>query len=398
MRVAVVHDWLLVRAGAENVLEAILELFPAADLFTLVDFLPSDQRSFLGPGRQIRTSFIQSLPGAARHHRLYLPLMPLAVEQFDLRGYDLVISSSYAVAKGVITGPNQLHIAYVHSPMRYIWDLQFQYLARAGLDRGPLSLPLRWLLHRLRLWDSASAVRVDHYLANSAFVARRIRKFYRREATVIHPPVDTAYFTPANGPLRREPAAEIFYLTVSRLVPYKRIDLLIDAFVRVPGRRLVIVGDGPERERLQRQARPAGARITLLGARPRSEVRDLMRRAAAFLFAAEEDFGIVPLEAQACGCPVIAYGRGGVCETIVTEGNAVAPATGIFFLRPDAEALNAALERFEADPCRFSSAACRANAERFCRDIFLKHFREFINHCLERGGWGQIRAEKQRQG
>ncbi|MBN2809143.1 MAG: glycosyltransferase family 4 protein [Deltaproteobacteria bacterium] len=370
MKVAVVHEWLVVKGGAERVLEEILKLFPQADLFCLLDFLPEKERAFIGR-RPCRTSFLQKLPGAAKHYRNYLALMPLAIEQFDLSAYDLVISSSYAVAKGVITGPDQLHISYVHSPMRYAWDLQFQYLHQAGLETGLKSWLTRWLLHKMRIWDVRTAHGVDHYIANSAFIARRIKKVYGRSATVIHPPVDTDFFTPDSTI-----AKEDFYLTISRLVPYKRIDILIQAFKSNPERRLIVIGSGPEAKRLQALA---GANVKLLGFQDSATVRDYLRRARAFLFAAEEDFGIVPLEAQACATPVIAYGRGGACETVITpDTHSGQPPTGLFFPEQTPEKVIAALDEFETRMADFTPDACRNNALCFSTDIFQPELKTFI--------------------
>ncbi|NPA24880.1 MAG: glycosyltransferase family 4 protein [Deltaproteobacteria bacterium] len=388
MKVAVVHEWLVVEAGAEKVLEEILTLFPDADLFCLIDFLPPDQRAFIGH-RTTKTSFIQRLPGARNNYRYYLPLMPLAVEQFDLGGYDLVISCNYAVAKGAITGPDQLHISYVHSPIRYAWDLQFQYLKQAGLETGLKSWLVRWCLHKLRIWDHRTAPGVDHYIANSDFIARRIKKVYGREAVTIHPPVDTDFFTPAAD---REEVGD-FYLTVSRLVPYKRIDIIVQAFADTPHRRLVVIGDGPERNRLLQLARNS-SNIEIKGHLDRKAVRDHMRRARAFIFAAEEDFGIVPLEAQACGTPVIAYGKGGVLETIrgrqsrkeEKEGDSPKPATGIFFQNQTAADLKKAILDFEENEKAFTTRACRENALRFKVSSFRRKLSDFIERCLQKQG------------
>lgn len=369
MKIAVVHEWLLVEAGAEKVLSEILNLYPEADLFCLLDFLPSQERGFIGH-RVTRTSFIQKMPFAKERYRLYLPLMPLAIEQFDLSDYDLVISCNYAVAKGVITGPNQLHISYIHSPMRYAWDLQFQYLRQAKLESGVKSWLARWILHKMRLWDSRTAHGVDHYIANSKFIAQRVKKVYGREAAIIYPPVDVDYFTPG------EEKREDFYLTVSRLVSYKHIDVLVEAFARMPERQLVIIGDGPEKERLIKQA---GENVTLLGHLTAPEMREYMRKARAFLFAAEEDFGIVPLEAQACGTPVIAYGRGGVRETIVSlDDCGTNVPTGIFFSEQTAESVIEAICRFAKDEGNFSTQACRENSLRFSLTIFRRKFKEFV--------------------
>ncbi|MCS6920638.1 MAG: glycosyltransferase, partial [Elioraea sp.] len=282
MKVAIVHEWLDTYAGSERVLEQMLAVFPQADLYALCDFLPEGERGFLG-GRTPRTTFIQRLPFARRRFRNYLGLMPLAIESLDLAGYDLVLSSSHAVAKGAITGPGTVHIAYVHSPMRYAWDLQAQYLRESGLERGIRGAYARWLLHRLRLWDQASAARPDAILANSSYVAERIRKAWRREAEVLHPPVDTEAFSVGTEP-------RMHYLVASRLAPYKRVDLVVTAFRRLPDRRLVVVGDGPQRPQVHAAAAGA-ANIDLRGHVPRDELVRLMRTARAFVFAAEEDFG-----------------------------------------------------------------------------------------------------------
>ena len=371
MRVAIVHDWLVTFAGAERVLEQMLAVYPDADLYTMVDFLPSEQRSFLG-GRQPRTSFIQRLPGARRHYRSYLPLMPLAVEQFDLSAYDLIISSCYAVAKGVLSGPDQLHVSMCYSPMRYAWDLQHQYLREAHMDRGIRGGLARWMLHRLRLWDHRTSNGVDDFIAISRFIARRIWKVYRRESTVIYPPVDVDGFTP-EGP------REDFYVTASRMVPYKRIDLLVKSFAAMPARQLVVIGDGPEDKRIRAHAAP---NVRFLGEQPFAVLRDHLRRARAFVFAAEEDFGIAPLEAQACGTPVIAFGRGGSLETL--RGLDGPDPTGVFFEQQTEASVIGAVELFEREERRITAVACRKNAMRFAPDRFQREFRNYVEGQLSR--------------
>lgn len=367
-RVAVVHDWLTTYAGAERVLEQILSLFPEADLFAVCDFLPDGERVFLG-GRQPRTTFIQKLPGARKHYRHYLALMPLAVEQLDLSGYDLVISSTHAVAKGVLTGPDQLHVSYVYTPIRYAWDLQHQYLRESGLDRGLKGWVAKWMLHRIRLWDVRTANGVDHFIADSGFIARRIWKAYRRESTVIYPPVDVSRFS-----LRAE--KEDFFLTASRMVPYKKMDLIVEAFSTMPDRRLVVIGDGPDWDKIRSKA---GANVTLLGYQPFDVLRDHMQRARAFVFAAEEDFGITPLEAQACGTPVIAFGKGGALETV--RDVSVSAPTGVFFDAQTVPALVEGVRRFERDGGGIRPEDCRANAERFSVNRFQKTLAAFIDQA-----------------
>jgi glycosyltransferase involved in cell wall biosynthesis len=359
-RVAIVHEWLVTLGGSEKVLIELLALFPNADLFAVVDFLSSEDRLKLGHKR-IHTSFIQNLPFAGKHYRSYLPFMPLAIEQFDLAGYDLVISSSHAVAKGVLTGPGQLHVCYCHSPIRYAWDLQHQYLREARLTKGTKSLLARLMLHYIRIWDSRTVAGVDMFIANSNYIAKRIRKSYRRDAAVVHPPVDVDAF-----PLRLE--KEKFYLTASRMVPYKRIDIIVQAFARMPERRLIVIGDGPDMAKL----RALGQKnITFLGYQEDAVLRDHLQRARAFVFAAEEDFGILPVEAQACGTPVIAYGAGGALETVLSPGNSLhMPATGVFFTEQTPEAVCAAIAHFES--LHFDPRDCRAWAERFSPAVFAK--------------------------
>ena len=361
MRVAIVHDWMEVYAGAERVLEQLLLAFPDADLFSVADVLEPSQRGFLR-GRPVKTSFIQKMPQARKRYRQYLPFMPLAVEQFDVSGYDLVLSSSHAVAKGVLTGPDQLHICYCYSPIRYAWDLQHRYLKESNLTSGLKGAIARTVLHYLRLWDVRTANGVDHFIGISQFISRRIWKVYRRDSVVIYPPVDLAGY-----PLSSLPR-EDFFLTASRMVPYKRIDLIVEAFSKTPDRRLVVIGDGTDFEKIKAKA---GPNVTLLGYQPNGVLRDHLQRARAFVFAAEEDFGIAPLEAQACGTPVIAYGKGGALETIIDSK------TGVFFRDQSVEGIHRALERFEQ--MRFDPGVIRANAERFSMERFHHELLKFVH-------------------
>ncbi|GAA0588633.1 glycosyltransferase family 4 protein [Craurococcus roseus] len=374
MKVAVVHEWLDCYAGSERVLEQLLEIWPEADLFAVCDFVPAGERAFLR-GKPVRTTFIQRLPFARRCFRMFLPLMPLAIEQLDLSGYDLVVSSSHAVAKGVLTGPGQLHVSYIHSPMRYAWDLQHQYLRQSGMERGLKGALTRLLLHGLRIWDRSSAAGVDVMVANSGYIADRIRKAWRREALVVHPPVDVAGFPP-NGARRGD-----HYVVASRMVPYKRVDLVVEAFRAMPSRRLVVLGDGPEWKRVQAAA--AGApNIELRGRVPQADLVEAVRTARAFVFAAEEDFGIAMVEAQACGTPVIAYGRGGARDIVRAPPDP--EPTGLFFAEQSAAAIAAAVERFEALPRGISAADCRANAQRFGRERFKNAMRRIVaDHMLD---------------
>lgn len=359
-RIAIIHDWLETFAGAEQVLKEMLSLFPEADLYAVVDFLSDADRAKLGGVRSF-TTFIQRLPGARKHFRAYLPLMPLAVEQLDLSRYEVVISSSHAVAKGVITGPDQVHISYVHSPIRYAWDLQHQYLQEAGLTKGVKSWAARLMLHKLRLWDYRTAAGVDKFIANSQFIARRVRKVYGREAQVVYPPVDVERFN-----LQDQPRGN-FYLTASRLVPYKKVSVIASAFSLMPDKRLVIIGDGSEMQSV-RQA--AGPNVQIMGYQPFEVLRDHMQRARGFIFAAEEDFGITPVEAQACGTPVIAYGKGGSLETV--RGLGCDRPTGVFFPEQTPESIRDAVALYERNQSLFDPEACRHHALSFSPERFRK--------------------------
>jgi glycosyltransferase involved in cell wall biosynthesis len=353
LRVAIVHEWLDTFAGSERVLRELLILFPQAELFAVVDFLSPQDRAKLG-GNNAHVSFIQRLPFAKKHFRSYLALMPLAVEQFDLTGFDLIISSNHAVAKGVLTGPDQIHICYCHTPIRYAWDLQHQYLQEAGITHGLKSAIARMILHYIRLWDNRTAAGVDRFIANSSYIARRIKKSYGRDADIIFPPVDINAFTPIAK-------KDDFYFTASRMVPYKRIDIIVEAFQKLPDRRLVVIGDGSEMEKIQKLA---GPNVDLLGYQDDKVLIDHLQRTRAFIFAAEEDFGILPVEAQACGTPVIAFGRGGVKDTIIgTNDPGGTTPTGYFFDRQSPDAVADAILAFEN--LAFDSHACRAQAEKF---------------------------------
>jgi glycosyltransferase involved in cell wall biosynthesis len=355
--------------GGERVVEALCELYPGADLYTHVakpEALSDTLRS-----HRIRTTFIGRLPGAVRHYQKYLPLMPMALEQLDLRDYDLVISSECGPAKGVLTTPATLHICYCHSPMRYVWDMYWDYVADVARPLRPFA---RGMLHYLRRWDLAAAFRVDRFFANSAFVARRIQKHYRREAEVIHPPVDTGAFEPAV-------TTEDFYLLLGQLVGYKRADLAVKAFTG-SGKPLVVIGDG---EQLRDLRRIAGPNVQLLGRQPHPVIRDHYARCRALIFPGEEDFGIVPVEAMASGRPVIAYGRGGALETVV-DG-----VTGLFFDEQTEESLMAAVERFEAVEQRFDPVKIRRHAEAFDRAVFKEKFAARVDELMSAdGAWPEV--------
>lgn len=367
-RVALVHEWFTAIAGSEKVVEQILRIFPQADVFAVYADPETVKVTKFLQGRHVQTSFISKLPRASKSYRSYLPLMPLAVEQFDLSAYDIVISSAHAVSKGVLTGPDQLHISYVHSPIRYAWDLQHQYLRESGLDHGLKGWIAKWLLHKIRIWDYRTAAGVDHFVANSRFIGRRIRKVYGRNSDVIYPPVDVDAF---------EYCAEKqdYYLTASRLVPYKRMDLIVQAFAQMPDKKLMVIGDGPDMAKLQALATP---NITLLGYQPFAELKRHMQKAKAFVFAAEEDFGITPVEAQACGTPVIAYGKGGSLETVVDSSDPE-KATGIWFSEQSVDAIINSVSRFEAFSVPISAKVCRQHAERFSIERFRSEFARYVD-------------------
>jgi glycosyltransferase involved in cell wall biosynthesis len=367
VKVAIINEWLEVFSGAERVVEQLLDCWPEADVFAVCDFMPESERGFLG-GRQPRTTFIQRLPFARTRFRWYLALMPLAIEQLDLTGYDLVISSSHAVAKGVLTGPGQLHVSYVHSPMRYAWDLQQEYLRHSGMDHGVKGALVRWMLHGLRVWDQASAARVDVVVANSTYIAERIRKAWGRDSVVIHPPVDVDGFAMCRD-------KEDFFLVATRMVPYKRVELVAEAFRRMPNRRLVIAGGGPCEAEARAAARGA-PNIEFRGRVGHDELVRLMQGARAFLHAAEEDFGIALVEAQACGTPIIAFNRGGARD-IVRPLPAADP-TGVLFPAQTAQSIAEAMELFERHEFSITPEACRRNAMRFTRQRFRAAMLELI--------------------
>ena len=371
MKIALIAEWLETYAGSERVLEQMIHCFPSADLFAVIDVIPDEERGFL-QGKIPKVTFIEKLPGAKKHFRHYLPLMPLAIEQLDLSGYDLIISNSHAVSKGILVGPDQVHISYVHSPMRYAWDLQHQYLRESGLDQRLRGWIARIALHYLRLWDLRTVPGVDHFVANSHFIGRRIKRVYGRSSTVIYPPIDIESF-----PLHREKTD--VYVTASRMVPYKRMDLIVEAFSKMPDKRLIVIGDGPEMEKIKKLS---GPNITLLGYQPIEVLKEQLQKAKAFIFAAEEDFGIVPLEAQATGTPVIAFGKGGALETVIPPGTDKVP-TGLFFEEQTVASLIEAIHAFEAIEERFDPEAIRRHAEQFSIQRFNETFKNFVDEAYQ---------------
>lgn len=367
MKVAIVQEWLVTVGGSDKVVKAILDVFPDADIYTLV--AKKEVCDELGiPWEKVYTSFIQKMPLGTKKHRAYLPLFPFAIEQFDLRGYDVVISSSHCVAKGVLTKADQLHICYCHSPIRYCWDMYNEYLEESHLDKGFKSWLVRLMLHPIRQFDAIAGSRVDYYISNSDYVGQRIRKTYRRKATTIHPNIDISNFELCND-------KQEYYLASSRLVAYKKIDTIIEAFNQMPDKKLVVIGGGPNLEAYRKLAKD---NVTVMGYQPFDVLKDKMQHAKAFVFAADEDFGMIPIEAQSCGTPVIAYGHGGSLET-VNGGK-----TGLFFYEQTPEAIVEAVNRFEAMGSQpFAPAVCRQWAEGFSEERFKREIKEFVEKKYE---------------
>lgn len=370
MKTALVHEWLTPKAtgGSELVVKDILK-FIDADLYALIDFESINPQSYLYQ-RAIGTTFLQNFPLARNGVQKYLPLLPIAIEQLNLTDYDLVLSSSHAVAKGVITRPDQLHISYCHTPMRYAWDLTFDYLNKSSLGKGLPGIFSRYFLHQLRQWDVISANRVDYFMANSHHTARRIWRCYRRQAKVIYPPVDVDNFTFS------EQKSE-FYLTVSRLVSYKKVSLIVEAFNEL-GKPLVVIGDGPELVQIRQNARP---NVQILGAVSDQVLKKYMSEAKAFIYAACEDFGIAIVEAQACGTPVIAYQGGGAVETVKDIVEFPETGTGLLFKPQTKEGLIEAVKTFDLLDKKILPDNIRLQAHKFSPTIFKNSYLEFLDHC-----------------
>lgn len=365
MKVALIQEWLTVIGGSEYVFKEIASIYPDADIFTLV--AREETIKSLGlDGHKITTSFIQKLPFAEQKYRNYLPLFPIAIEQFDLSSYDLIISSSHAVAKGVLTHSGQVHICYCHSPMRYAWDLYHQYINESNLNTGIKGLFVKWVLHNIRQWDIASANRVDYFISNSNYIGKRIQKVYNRESVTIYPNVAVHNF---NVNHKRED----YYFTCSRMVPYKKIDLIVEAFNQMPDKKLIVIGDGPDFKKIQKLA---GNNITLMGFQVFDILKHHLSQCKAFVFAAEEDFGMIPVEAQACGTPVIAYGRGGVLETVLNNK------TGLFFNEQTACAIIEAVNLFEKNQKNFNHAEIAVHAQLFSSEIFRQSIKEYISFVM----------------
>jgi glycosyltransferase involved in cell wall biosynthesis len=361
-KVAIVHDWFDKYSGAERVIEQILDLYPDADLFALVDFLPENKRSFI-KNKSVKTTFIQRLPLARKKFRHYLPFFPLAVDQIDLRGYDIVLSSSHAVVKGVLTNAEQLHICYCHSPMRYIWDLYHDYLEDAGLKKGVKSFFIKWILHRLRIWDYVSSVRVNHFIANSEFIAKRIKNTYQLNSKVIYPPVNTERYVPVQK-------RKGYYFTAARMVPYKKLALIAAAFRKMPDRQLILATNDEVTGEFIRSVSP---NVTVKVNMSSDDFHLHLSEARAFVYAAEEDFGIVMAEAQAAGVPVIAYRKGGASE-IVIDGK-----TGMLYDLQTEASIIEAVQAFEK--LNLDSQIISESAQRFSIPSFKENFKDYVEAC-----------------
>lgn len=358
---ALVCDWLVTIGGGEKVLEAIYEIFPSP-IYSLVHD-PKNLKGTFFENKEVKTSFLQKFPKGNKYYRYFFPFYPLAIEQFNLSQKDLIISCSSSVAKGVLTHSDQLHICYCYTPVRYAWDLYFQYLTESNLTKGLKAHIVKFFMHYLRMWDINSVNRVDIFVAISHFVARRIKKIYGKESEVIYPPVDVDYF-------KLTEIKEDYYLTASRMVPYKKIDLIVEAFSKMPDKKLIVIGDGPDFKKIKSKA---SQNIELLGYQNNDVLKSYMSKAKAFVFAALEDFGIVPIEAQACGTPVIALQKGGVLETVISD------VTGVFFPEQTIEDLVAAVNKFEKKQDSFVPYVIRKHAEKFSKKRFQEEFSSFVN-------------------
>ncbi len=366
LKIVIVHEWFVDHSGSEKVLEQMLNVFPDADLMGVVEFLPDDLKWYI-KDKHVKTTFIQKLPFAKKKYRNYLPLMPFAIEQLDVSDYDIVISNSHAVTKGVITNINQLHLCYCHSPIRYAWDLYHQYLRESGLNKGLKGFIAKKILHYIRIWDLSTVNRIDHFISNSAYIAKRIKKVYNRKATVIHPPVDTSGFEFCAE-------KEDYFVTASRMVPYKKIDLIVEAFNELPDKKLLVIGDGPDFEKIKAKA---GDNIEFMGFQKFDVLKEKIKKAKAFVFAADEDFGIMPVEAQACGTPVIAYRKGGALETVVDKK------TGLFFDEQSVESLKEAVSEFDQISQSFDKVKIREHALKFDVKVFCENFQKFVIEAWE---------------
>jgi glycosyltransferase involved in cell wall biosynthesis len=362
MKTVLVHDWLYSISGAEKVLECIYRLFPSK-VYTLIKNT-KNLKNFSIPHEEIVASFIQKLPFGKTKYPYYFPLFPYAIESFNITEANVILSSSSCIAKNILTHSHQLHICYCHTPMRYLWDLYFDYLKLHHLDKGLRGIFTKWVFHKMRNWDLLHAIRVDHYIANSQHVAKRIEKLYQKKAEVIYPPVDCQYFA-----LSRKTKRD-FYVTAARLVPYKKVDVIIQAFSFLTDKQLIVIGGGPELEKLKAIATK---NVEFTGYIPKEKLRQYFHEAKAFIYMAYEDFGIFPVEAQAAGLPVIAYGRGGVFETILENR------TGIFFKEQTVKSLVEAIQIFEKAEESFDEHSIQRQAQTFSEENFNKKFKDYVN-------------------
>jgi glycosyltransferase involved in cell wall biosynthesis len=366
VKTALIHDWLTAMGGGERALQALYQLYPSP-IYTLFADPKTVKESFFAD-KQILTSFLQKLPFVLKKYRSYLPFFPMAIEQFNLEEFDLIISSSHCVAKGAIPRSGQVHVCYCYTPVRYAWDLYHSYLKDANLETGIKGFFAKLALHRLRMWDQSSCHRVDHFIADSHLVRERIERTYGRQADVVYPPIDTDYFA-------FHEKKEEYYVTASRMVPYKRIDIIVEAFSTMPEKRLVVIGDGPEMGKIKKLA---GKNVEFLGRQPDAVLRDTLQKAKAFLFAAVEDFGIVPVEAMSCGTPVIAYGAGAILETVKENE------TGLLYRRQTPQSLRDKIAEFEQ--MDFDPFAIRKHAEGFSLSRFHREFKECVDRVLREKG------------
>jgi glycosyltransferase involved in cell wall biosynthesis len=362
LKTAIVHEWLVNYAGSEKCVESFTNIWPDAPVYALVDFLTDGQRDIILKGKHAKTSFIQRLPYANTQHRKYLPLFPRAIESFNLKEFNLIISSSHSVAKGVRTKKNQLHICYCHSPMRYAWDEADYYLSEANLNAGVKGKLAKLVINYLRKWDVKSAKNVNYFIANSNHIAQKIKRIYNRDADVIYPPVDTQKFS-----LNSE--KEDFYLTASRLVPYKRIDLIVDAFATMLDKKLVVIGSGPEKEKILSKATP---NIDVIGYQDFESLKSYMQKAKAFVFAADEDFGIIVVETMACGTPVIAGNYGGTAESVINGE------TGILFPEQTVDSIVDAVKKFDVISHSINYSKIRLHSEKFSRQVFETNIKNYV--------------------
>lgn len=372
LSIAIVHDNLPLIGGAEKVLEQLTIAFPNADIYTLFDFLSEDQKEIF-KAKSITASYLNKLPFVEKYYRYLLNLYPQAIESFDLSKYDLIISSSYCAAKGILTRADQPHISYIHSPARYAWDLMHQYLKQSNLQKGIKGFFAQNMLSKFRVWDSRTSNGVDHFISNSDYIAKRIEKIYRREAVTVYPPINTDYFV-------FNDQKEDFYLTASRLVPYKKVDLIAEAFSKMPEKKLKIIGSGPEKDKIINIADKC-PNIEYLGYKEDDILADYMQKAKAFIFAAEEDFGIVPVEALSCGTPVICYNKGGGTETVIDIQEHPSQGTGIYFDNQTVESIHGAVNALDKHISCEIYKNCRERAEKFSNENFRKNM---LDHLFEK--------------